>query len=96
MDNEGVNSSLAEGGQHVIRRKNSDAAEPAKILRIERQQIRNSVHVHSSRHPGVMHLDTGDARRDYDPSPLLMCCFAVGGKREFGFDQSGALIRLCN
>ncbi len=91
-----VAAPLAEGGQYVIRRKNSDAAEPAKILGIERQQIRNSVHAHRCHHASVMDLDTGDARRNYDSPPLLMCCFAVGGKREFGFDQSSAFIRLCN
>ena len=31
------NSSLLEGGQDIIRRKNSDVAEPAKVLGIERQ-----------------------------------------------------------
>ena len=87
---------LAEGGQYVIWRKNSDVAESAKILGIERQQIRNSMHAHRCHHASVVDLDTGDARRNYDSAPLLMCCFAVGGKREFGFDQSCAFIRLCN
>jgi len=85
---------LAEGGQYLIRRKNSNAAEPAKVLGIERQQIRNPVHAHSCHHASVMDLDTGDARCNNDSAPLLMCCFAVGGKREFGFDQSCAFIRL--
>ena len=91
-----MKKSLAKGGQYVIWRKNSDVTEPAKVLGIERQQIRNSVHAHSGHHSGVMDLNTGDARRNYDFAPLLMCCFAVGGKREFGFDQSCAFIRLCN
>ena len=43
-----------------------------------------------------MDLDTRDARRNYGFPPLLMCCFAIGSKREFGFDQSSAFIRLCN
>jgi hypothetical protein len=43
-----------------------------------------------------MDLNTRDARRNHDSAPLLMCCFAVGGEREFGFDQSSAFIRLCN
>jgi hypothetical protein len=38
-----------------------------------------------------MDLNSRDARRNYDFPPLLMCCFAVGVKREFGFDQSCAL-----
>ena len=87
---------LAQRPQYVIWRKNSDAGEPAEILGIERQQIRNSVHAHRGHHAGVMDLDTGDARRNHDSAPLLMCRFAVGGKREFGFDQSCALVRLCN
>ena len=89
-------ASLAEGGQDFFWRKNSDAGEAAKVLGIERQQIRNSVHAHRCHHTSVMDLDTGDARCNYDFPPLLMCCFAVGGKREFGFNQSSAFIRLCN
>jgi hypothetical protein len=49
---------LAEGSQHVIWRKSSDAAVSAKILGIERQQIRNSVHAHRCHHASVMDLDT--------------------------------------
>lgn len=44
----------------------------------------------------VMDLDTGDARRNYDFAPLLMCRFVVGGTGEFGFDQRSAFIRFCN
>lgn len=87
---------LAGGFQDFIRRENSDAAEPAKVLGIERQQIRNSMHAHRCHYASVMDLNTRDARRNYDPPPLLMRCFAVGGKRKLGFDQSSAFIRLCN
>ena len=87
---------LAEGGQHFILRKDSDVAEPAKILDIQRQQIRNSVHAHRCHHASVMDLDTGDACPNYNFAPLLMCCFAVSGKGEFGLDQRCAFIRLCN
>ena len=58
--------------------------------------MRNSVHAHRCHYASVMDLDTGNTRCNYGLAPLLMCCFAVGGKREFGFDQSSALIRLCN
>jgi hypothetical protein len=87
---------LAEGGQYLIRRKNSNAAESAKVLGIERQQIGDPVHAHRCHHPRVMDLNTRDACRNYYFAPLLMCRFAVSGKREFGFDQSCAFICLCN
>ncbi len=87
---------LAGGSQHIIGRKNSDVAESAKILGIERQQIRNSVHPHGCHHACIMDLDTRDARRNHDSAPLLMCCFAIGGKRKLAFDQSCTFIRLCN
>ena len=35
-------------------------------------------------------------RYNNDSAPLMMCCSAVGGKREFDFDQGCAFIGLCN
>jgi hypothetical protein len=75
---------------------NSDAAESAKVLGVERQQIPDSVHAHSGHYWGVMDLYTRDARRNYDSPPLLVSCSAVGRKREFRFDQNSGFIRLSN
>lgn len=94
MPNARGNKSPIEGSQHFLWRKNRNAAEPSKILDIECEQVPDSMHrCYQAR---VMDLDTRDLRCNNDSAPLMMCCFAFGGKRELGFDQGCAFIGLGN
>jgi hypothetical protein len=76
MPNARENKSLAEGSQHLLRRKNRNAAEPAEILDIESEQVPDFLHMHccyQARHgPGYLRPSL-QQRFCATPEVLLLC-----------------------
>jgi hypothetical protein len=48
--------------------------------------------VHRRNESSVMYLDPRHPFRDHDPAPFPMGCFAVDGKIELSFNQTGPVI----
>jgi hypothetical protein len=88
------NKSLAKRSQHLLWRMNGNATESEKISAIKSDQIFDSVHVHSCYQASVMDLNPWNLSCNNDSAPLMMCCFTLSGKGEFGFDQSCTFIGL--